>query len=83
VRLDIVSLPSFNLGVNMKARVLKRMVSLGEQLEVGDIVDVSTWRLTKPLVNNRYIVLIEDESVKVEEPVAETPKKKTSKAKTE
>jgi len=59
------------------------MVSLGEQLEVGDIVDVSTWRLTKPLVNNRYIVLIEDESVKVEEPVAETPKKKTSKAKTE
>jgi hypothetical protein len=67
----------------MKAKLLKRMVSLGEQLEVGDIVDVSTWRLTKSLVSNRYIVLVEDEPVKIEEKVKEAPKKKTSKAKTE
>ena len=42
----------------MKAQILKRMVSLGQNLEVGDIVDVSNWRHTKGLVNNRYIKLI-------------------------
>lgn len=45
----------------MKAQILKRMVSLGQNLEVGDIVDVTNWRHTKGLVNNRYIKLIEEE----------------------
>lgn len=48
----------------MKAKVLKRITSLGKQLEVGDIVEVSAWRHTKALVSGRYIELIKDESEK-------------------
>jgi hypothetical protein len=68
----------------MKAKVLKTMTSLGEVLQSGDIVDVSKWRNVKSLVSARYIELVEDKTpVKSEESVAEAPKKKTSKAKTE
>jgi hypothetical protein len=52
----------------MKAQILKRLVSLGQNLEVGDIVDVTSWRHTKGLVNNRYIKLIEEEA----KPIAKT-----------
>ena len=51
----------------MKAQILKRLVSLGETLEVGDIVDVSNWRHTKSLVSNRYIKIVEETK-----PVAKT-----------
>ena len=64
----------------MKAKILKRMVSLGKTLEVGDIVDVSDWRHTKSLVSNRYIEIVDSTPVaktKVEpkvEPKIEAPK---------
>lgn len=58
----------------MKAQILKRMTSLGKDLEIGDIVDVSEWRHTKSLVTNRYIKIVEEE-VK--------PKKATKKEKVE
>jgi hypothetical protein len=68
----------------MKAQILKRMISLGETLEVGDIVDVTNWRHTKGLVNNRYIKLIEEEvkpvaKAKAEPKVAEVKPKKAKK----
>lgn len=75
----------------MKAQILKRLVSLGETLEVGDIVDISTWRHTKGLVNNRYIKIVEEEvkPVAKTEPKVEAvekevkPKKTVKKDKTE
>lgn len=69
----------------MKALILKRLESLGEILEIGDIVDVSNWRHTKSLENNRYIRIIKEE----EKPVAKAkveevkPKKTTKKEKVE
>lgn len=77
----------------MKAQILKRMVSLGQNLEVGDIVDVTNWRHTKGLVNNRYIKLITEDVKPVAKAKAETkveaveeevkPKKATKKDKVE
>jgi len=77
----------------MKAQILKRLVSLGETLEVGDIVDVSNWRHTKGLVNSRYIKIIEEETkpvakkkaepkVEAVEAVEEVKPKKTTKKET-
>lgn len=70
----------------MKAKVLKRMTSLGKQLEVGDIVEIDGWRHTKALISNRYIAIVSDsepvvekaepkkaKKAKVEEPVEEIP----------
>lgn len=72
----------------MKAQILKRMVSLGQNLEVGDIVDVTNWRHTKGLVNNRYIKLIVEEvkpvaKVKAEPKVEAVEEVKPKKAKKE
>ena len=58
---------------NMKATVMKVMISDGKTLKPGDIVDVSGWRHTKNLVSNRYIKLIED-VVLEETKQAEKPK---------
>ena len=44
----------------MKVRVLKKMISLGETLQPGDIVDASGWRHTKALISNRYVELVTD-----------------------
>ena len=60
----------------MKARILKRMISLGKTLEVGDIVDVSTWRHVKALESNRYIALIIEEAPKEEKPKVKKINKK-------
>jgi hypothetical protein len=70
----------------MKAQVLKQMTSQGVVLNVGDIVDVSTWRHAKTLQSSRYIKIVDVEptpvakpvakkveEVKVEEPKAEVP----------
>lgn len=72
----------------MKAQILKRMVALGKNLEVGDIVDVSEWRHVKGLVNNRYIKLITEEvkpvaKAKVEPKVEAVEEIKPKKAKKE
>lgn len=65
----------------MKAQILKQMIAQGVSLNVGDIVDVSTWRHAKTLNSNRYIKILDVEPTpiakpvakKVEEPQAETP----------
>lgn len=62
----------------MKVQVLKRMVSLGKILEVGDIVDATGWRHVKALESNRYIKVLKDEPV--EAPVESKPKKASKKA---
>lgn len=72
----------------MKARILKRMVSLGETLEIGAIVDVSTWKNPKGLVSTRYIEFVKDEAKPKAEPKVEAatepkPKKTVKKEKTE
>lgn len=59
----------------MKAQILKRLTSLGEELEPGDIVDVSSWRHVKSLENNRYIKLIIEEAKPVETPKPKKAKK--------
>jgi hypothetical protein len=63
----------------MKAQILKRLESNGEILEVGDIVDVSTWRHTKSLENNRYIKIIKEEKPVTKVKVEEAKPKKTTK----
>lgn len=63
----------------MKAKVLKRMTSLGKELEVGDIVEVDNWRHTKALISNRYIVIVSDSESVVEK----AEPKKVKKAKVE
>lgn len=70
----------------MKVKILKRMISSGEILEVGDLVEVDSWRNTRSLINARYIKLVEEEKiaeVQLEEAIKVAPKKKTSKAKVE
>lgn len=70
----------------MKAKILKKMISAGEILEVGDLVNVDSWRNTRSLVNAKYIELVEEEKVtkvQLTETKEVTPKKKTSKAKAE
>lgn len=70
----------------MKAQILKPMNAQGVMLQVGDIVDVSTWRHAKTLQSNRYIKILDVEPTpvkavaqkkaeepKVEELRAETP----------
>jgi hypothetical protein len=69
----------------MKAQILKRLVSLGETLEVGDIVDVSSWRHIKSLENSRYIKIIHEEEKPAKakaEPVEAAKPKKTTKKET-
>lgn len=76
----------------MKVKVLKRMTSLGKELNPGDIVDASGWRHTKSLASNRYIEILSNEvpvksapAPKVEAPkveaVVEDESKKAKKAK--
>ena len=62
----------------MKAQILKSMIVDGRKLVAGDIVEVKGWRHAKSLANNRYIKLIDDAPVAVEE-VAEAPKPKATK----
>jgi hypothetical protein len=65
----------------MKAQILKQLTAQGVALNVGDIVDVSTWRHAKTLQSNRYIKILDVEPTqlakpvakKVEEPQAEVP----------
>ena len=64
----------------MKVRILKRMVSLGETLEVGAIVDASTWKNVKGLVGNRYVELVKDEPKAKAEPKVEAVEAKPKKA---
>lgn len=52
----------------MKAQVMKKLVSDGKELQIGDIVDVSGWRNAKALESNRYIRFVTEE---------ELPKKET------
>ena len=74
----------------MKAQILKPMNAQGVMLQVGDIVDVSTWRHAKTLQSNRYIKILDVEPTpikavapkKVEEPKAEEPKVEELKAET-
>jgi hypothetical protein len=54
----------------MKAQILKKMISDGNTLQPGDIVDVSGWRHAKTLASNRYIKMIY-ETDKVEKPAVE------------
>lgn len=63
---------------NMKAQILKSMIVDGRKLVAGDIVEVKGWRHAKALANNRYIKLIDDAPVAVEE-VAEASKPKATK----
>lgn len=44
----------------MKAQVTKKLINDGRELQVGDIVDVSTWRNTKSLESSRYIKIVSD-----------------------
>lgn len=59
----------------MKAKVLKQIISGGEKLSIGDIVEVSGWKNVKSLASTRYIELLEETPVKAEpqreKPVAE------------
>ena len=61
-------------------------------LEIGDIVDVTNWRHTKSLINNRYIKIVEETTKPVAKTKAEPkveaveevkPKKTTKKEKVE
>ena len=76
----------------MKVKVLKRMTSLGKELNPGDIVDATGWRHIKALASNRYIEILSNEAPakpapapKVEAPkveaVVEDEPKKAKKAK--
>lgn len=71
----------------MKVRIKKRMVSLGETLEIGAVVDASTWKNVKGLVSARYVELVTDEPKAKPEPKVEAvepkPKKAVKKDKTE
>jgi hypothetical protein len=80
----------------MKAQILKQMTAQGVALNVGDIVDVSTWRHAKTLQATRYIKILDVEptvikavapkkveEVKVEEPKVEVPVVEKPKAKKE
>ena len=50
----------------MKAKILKKLVSNGKELEIGTIVDVSTWRNAKTLEGSRYITFVTEEEAKTE-----------------
>lgn len=47
----------------MLARVRKSLQSDGKILEIGDIVDISTWRNAKTLIASRYVELVKDAPV--------------------
>ena len=64
----------------MKVRIKKRMVSLGETLEIGAVVDASTWKNVKGLVSARYVELVTDEPKAKPEPKAEAVEPKPKKA---
>lgn len=64
----------------MKVRIKKRMVSLGETLEIGTIVDASTWKNVKGLVSARYVELVQDEPKAKAEPKVEAVEPKPKKA---
>ena len=50
----------------MKAKILKRLINDGKELEVGTIVDVSEWRNAKSLEGSRYITFVFEEEIKKE-----------------
>jgi hypothetical protein len=50
----------------MKAKILKKLTHDGKDLEVGSIVDVSTWRNARSLEGSRYITFVTEEQAKVE-----------------
>lgn len=55
----------------MKAKVLKKIISDGKSLNLGDTVDVSNWRNAKTLIAGRYIEIL-DEEIKEVKPNKET-----------
>lgn len=57
----------------MKAKILKKLIHNGKELETGTIVDVSSWRNAKSLEGSRYITFVTEEEAK-----AETKKKTTA-----
>jgi hypothetical protein len=50
----------------MKAKILKRLINDGKELEVGTIIDVSGWRNAKSLEGSRYITFVSEEETKKE-----------------
>ena len=48
----------------MKAKILKKITHDGKELEVGTIVDVSTWRNARTLEGSRYITFVSEEEAK-------------------
>ena len=50
----------------MKAKILKRLINDGKELEVGTIIDVSEWRNAKSLEGSRYITFVSEEEIKKE-----------------
>jgi hypothetical protein len=56
----------------MKAQILKNMVVDGRLIEAGSIIDVKGWRHAKALNRNRYIKILDEETVKA--PKVETVK---------
>ena len=47
----------------MKAKILKKITHNGKDLEIGTIVDVSTWRNAKTLEGSRYITFVNENEV--------------------
>ena len=56
----------------MKAQILKSMVVDGRLIEAGSIIDVKGWKHAKALNRNRYIKILDEETVKALQ--AQTPK---------
>jgi len=69
----------------MLAKVRKSIVSNGRVLVPGEVVDISTWRNARSLVNARYVELVESAPapapVSIEAEEVEV-KEKTAKPKT-
>ena len=60
----------------MKVRVMKAFISDGKMLEVGSIVDASSWKNVKTLESSRYVSPVyfetESETTKEIKPKAST-----------
>lgn len=52
----------------MKAKILKKLIHDGKEIESGSIVDVSDWKNVRSLEGSRYITFVSEEEAKAVEP---------------
>lgn len=64
----------------MKVRLLKNLTSGGIDLQIGQVVDGSTWRNIRALINSRFVEIVEEET-KVEKTAEVKPKIKKAASK--